>query len=54
LTITVFNVFDDRLNFIADCLSEEWIDAWAREGVRDVEAYLAKHAAFGTFLETED
>jgi hypothetical protein len=54
LTITVDIVFDDRLNFIADCLSEDWIDAWAREGVREVEDYLGKHAAFETYLETEE
>ena len=47
-------MFDDRLHFIADCLSEDWIDAWAHEGVCEIEAYLAKHAAFETFLETED
>ena len=54
LTITVDIVFDDRLNFIADCLSEDWIDAWAREGVREVEDYLGKHAAFDAFLDADD
>ena len=39
-------VSDDRLNLIADCLAEEWIGAWAGAGVRQVEEYLAKHAAF--------
>lgn len=37
---------DDRLHPIADYLSEEWIGAWAGEGIRQVEDYLAKHAAF--------
>ena len=48
------NVTDDRLHLIADCLSEEWIGAWAGEGVRQVEDYLAKHAAFEAFLGDGD
>jgi hypothetical protein len=47
-------VSDDRLHLIADCLSEEWIGALAREGVRQVEDYLAKHAAFEAFFGDED
>jgi hypothetical protein len=48
-------VNDDRLHLIADFLSEEWIGAWAREGVRQVEDYLAKHAAFeALFGDGED
>ena len=45
---------DDRLHLIGDCLSEEWIDAWAREGVLELEDFLEKHAAFDSFLERND
>ncbi len=47
-------VRDDRLHLIDECLSEDWIDAWAGEGVRQVEEYLGKHAAFEAFLEGGD
>ena len=39
---------------VAEDLSEEWLDAFAAEGLADVDAYLAKHAAFQTFLEDRD
>jgi hypothetical protein len=45
---------DDRLHLIADYLSEGWIGSWAGEGVRQVEDYLAKHAAFEAFLGDGD
>ena len=31
-------------------VDEAWIVDWATEGVRAVERYLAKHAAFADFL----
>ncbi len=45
---------DDRLHLIGECLSEEWIDAWAREGILELEDFLGKHAAFEAFLEGDD
>ena len=45
---------DDRVHRIDECLSEAWIDAWAREGVRQAEEYLGKHAAFEAFLGDEE
>jgi hypothetical protein len=45
---------DDRLHLIGDCLSEDWIGAWAREGILGLEELLGKHAAFETFLEGSD
>jgi hypothetical protein len=45
---------EDGLLRIDDCLSDESFDAWARDVVGEVEAYLAKHAAFEAFLDGED
>ena len=39
------------LHLIEDDLSETWIDELAGEGVRSIEAYLAKHLAFLAFLD---
>jgi hypothetical protein len=42
------------LHYIADDLSETWVEDWAGAGVAEIEAYLAKHAAFLHFLDTAD
>ena len=42
------------LHYIKDDLSETWLEDWAGAGVAEIEAYLAKHAAFLSFLETEE
>ena len=47
-------MIDDRLHFIADCLTDDWIDAWAREGLFELEDFLGKHAAFESFLDGDD
>ena len=39
---------------IDEYLSEDWIEAWAQEVVRAIEAYLGKHAAFDAFLGDDD
>ncbi len=39
---------------IADDLSETWIEDWSGAGIAEIEVYLAKHAAFLSFLETQD
>ena len=44
----------EHLQRIDECLSEEWLDAWAGQVVCDVEEYLRKHAAFEAFLGEED
>jgi hypothetical protein len=45
---------DRGLHTIADDLSETWIEDWAGVGLRELEALLAKHAAFLDFVgETE-
>jgi hypothetical protein len=39
------------LHLIEADLSSTWIDQLARDGVREIEDYLAKHLAFLTFLD---
>jgi hypothetical protein len=41
---------DRNLHRIEDELGERWLEEWAGEGVCAIEAYLAKHLAFETFL----
>jgi hypothetical protein len=41
---------DRNLHRIEDELGERWLEEWAGEGVAAIEAYLAKHLAFETFL----
>jgi len=41
------------LHRIEDELGERWLEEWAREGVVAIEAYLAKHLAFETFLDND-
>jgi hypothetical protein len=42
------------LHQIEDDLSDTWLEDWAGAGVAEIETYLAKHAAFLTFLESQD
>ena len=53
-SINVTMVRDDSLHVIDECLSEDWVEAWAGEVVRQIEEYLGKHAAFEAFLEGVD
>jgi hypothetical protein len=32
-------------------LEERWLEDWAGVGIAELEAYLAKHAAFQAYLE---
>ncbi len=53
--IPIISSMKDRgLHFVADDLSESWLEDWAGVGVRELEALLAKHAAFLGFLETTE
>ena len=40
------------LHLIDDELRDDWLDAWAAEGISAVESYLGKHAEFDRFLES--
>ena len=42
------------LHRIEDDLSDSWLEDWAGAGVAEIEEFLAKHAAFLSFLETQD
>ena len=45
---------DRGLHRIEDELGEHWLTCWIEEGIAEIEAYLAKHAAFLSFLDTAD
>lgn len=46
---------DDRgLHVIEDELTDSWLEDWAGTGVAEIEAYLAKHAAFLSYLEAHE
>jgi hypothetical protein len=38
---------------IEDELGERWLQQWLEQGLAVLEVYLAKHAAFIDFLETD-
>jgi hypothetical protein len=42
------------LHQIEDDLNETWLEDWAGAGVAEIEALLAKHAAFLSFLESRE
>jgi hypothetical protein len=42
------------LHEIQDDLQDTWLEDWAGTGVVEIEAYLAKHAAFLSYLESEE
>ena len=47
-------VTEPTLHYIAHDLTETWVDDWAGHGLEDIEALLAKHAAFLSFLDDQD
>jgi hypothetical protein len=47
-------VSDERsYHRIADELEPGWLESWASDGIVQIEDYLAKHAAFLSFLDDE-
>ncbi len=42
------------LHYLADDLSETWVEDWAGAGIAEAEDLLAKHAAFLSFLDAEE
>jgi hypothetical protein len=42
------------LHYIADDLEETWLEDWAGAGLAELEALLAKHAAFLGYLEDQE
>ena len=49
-----FGMEERRLHQIQDELTDGWLEDWAGAGVAEIEAYLAKHAAFLSYLETQE
>ena len=45
---------DRGLHYIEDDLQESWLEDWAGAGVAELEALLAKHAAFLSFLDSSE
>jgi hypothetical protein len=45
---------EDGVHRIEDELAEGWLERWLEAGLETIEAYLAKHAAFLTYLETAE
>jgi hypothetical protein len=46
---------DERgLHYIEDDLAESWIEDWAVAGVAEIESLLGKHAAFLSYLESNE
>ena len=39
---------------IEDDISDDWVEDWAKAGVAEMGEYLAKHAAFQSFLDAHD
>jgi hypothetical protein len=46
----MFAMSERGLHRIEEDLSDTWLEDWAGAGVAEIEEYLAKHAAFLTFL----
>jgi hypothetical protein len=44
---------DRGFHRIESDLEESWLEDWVGVGIAELEAYLAKHAAFLRFLEGE-
>ena len=49
-----FRMDERNIYEIQDDLTDTWLEDWAGTGVAEVEAYLAKHAAFLSYLETRE
>jgi len=39
---------------VEDELGESWLESWLESGIRQLEAYLEKHAAFLAYLDTAE
>jgi hypothetical protein len=53
--VPIFTSMSERgLHQIEDDLSETWLEDWAGAGLAEIEALLAKHAAFLRFLDGQE
>jgi hypothetical protein len=39
------------VHLIEDDMKVSWVETWAAGGIREIEAYLAKHLAFLAYLD---
>ena len=46
-----FVMSERGIHRIEDDLADTWLEDWAGAGVAEIEDFLAKHAAFLSFLE---
>jgi hypothetical protein len=46
-----FAMSERGIHRIEDDLADTWLEDWAGAGVAEIEDFLAKHAAFLSFLE---
>lgn len=54
-TASIIRAVSERgFHRIEDDLAETWLEDWAGAGVAEIEDFLARHAAFLSFLEAED
>jgi hypothetical protein len=49
-----FPMSERGLHRIEDDLADTWLEDWAGAGVAEIEDFLAKHAAFLSFLESQE
>ena len=45
---------DRHFHLIEEDLGDGAVETWAAEGMQELEAYLAKYAAFRAFLDADD
>ena len=50
----IWSVSERGLHRIEDDLSDTWLEDWAGAGVAEIENYLAKYAAFLSFLDSQE
>jgi hypothetical protein len=52
MSIIRLGMNDRGFHYIEDDLADTWVEDWAAVGVRELEALLAKHAAFLGYLDS--
>ncbi len=52
MSIIRIEMNDRGFHYIEDDLADSWVEDWAAVGVRELEALLAKHAAFLGYLDS--
>jgi hypothetical protein len=53
--VPIIGLMEGReLHLVSEDLADDWLDGFVRAGLDEISTYLAKHAAFQTFLEDRD